>query len=707
LTALNIDFNQISDISPLSKLTNLTTLSLELVKVNDIKPLSRLTKLNSLDLNENISSVVFPPVATSVKTFYSVRNKISDIALLSKLTNLTFLNLSGSQITDIKPLSGLSKLANLNLSDNQISDIKPLSGLTNLKNLSLQSNQISDIKPLSGLSKLNFLFIVNNRISDISPLSGLTNLIELDIADNPIKNKICPIKSNSVCKFEPEPVQMVRFKIPTQITTTIHPTTQQTTPLLEYRLQKQGTEATLLQASLQMQQVKAEQAQLKKSGNAQQQRVIQAEIDRLSQQISNLFEPATLTNYQIIDAYPKVDNPLSFIAPYPVVSNKQQILWSIAIKFSTEGKKRFTELTKNIAGTGRALGIFVKGELISTPMVSAEFALEGITGGVSIIRGNFTAEQAKILADQLMNQPMFTIEPDRSLRLGYKCLHAKNYQCAINYYTQAIAFSPKNPDLYLQRARIYEELEQIPQAVADYERVIQVNSKKFQSVVLQPLLMHYLELGNKPRSITLVEKYFLASSSMTSPILQSEDSMLICAIHTYFKDYYQTIQHCNRALELNHENNLAAYFRGIAFELTGNLKQAKLDYEQVLKIDLQKNIPKLFRENSQYSPEINLLFQKYREQFLVTAYYVRGLAHYRLNNWQEAIADFNQVLKLDPNFAAAYRDRGLVYKVLGNLFAANQDFQKAAQRFKMQNNLLGMSSVLDLLLQKLPVEGRK
>jgi preprotein translocase subunit SecD len=180
--------------------------------------------------------------------------------------------------------------------------------------------------------------------------------------------------------------------------------TPQSRSLLEFRQQKRGTEKQLSEALQRLRQLQAEQVQLKKSGNLQQQIATQTKIDRLSQQISKLFEPATLTDSHVKEAYPEA-------------SNTVPIRWSIGIQFDSEGTKRFAELTKNAAGTGRVIGIFFKGELISTPAVGPEFATEGITGGTAVITGNFTAEQVTDLVTQLRRKPGPTKEAKRSLKL--------------------------------------------------------------------------------------------------------------------------------------------------------------------------------------------------------------------------------------------------------------------------------------------------
>ena len=58
-------------------------------------------------------------------------------------------------------------------------------------------------------------------------------------------------------------------------------------------------------------------------------------------------------------------------------------------------------MTKRMAGTGRAIGIFLDDDPISTPIVNNMFAATGITGGKAVIQGNFTAEVANYLAIQL------------------------------------------------------------------------------------------------------------------------------------------------------------------------------------------------------------------------------------------------------------------------------------------------------------------
>ena len=66
----------------------------------------------------------------------------------------------------------------------------------------------------------------------------------------------------------------------------------------------------------------------------------------------------------------------------------------VSVKFNAEGAKLFAEITRD--NTGKQLGIFLDGQLISSPVIN-----EPITGGKAVISGKFTAEEAQTLAKNL------------------------------------------------------------------------------------------------------------------------------------------------------------------------------------------------------------------------------------------------------------------------------------------------------------------
>ena len=174
LEQLYLGRNNISDISPLAGLTRLEQLYLGHNNISDISPLAGLTRLELLNLQYNRISAISPLARlTGLKWLFLGRNDISDISPLARLTGLIQLFLFQANISDISPLARLTGLQDLSLSDNSISDISPLAGLTGLQDLSLSDNDISDISPLAGLSGLRHLDLTSNNVADLTPIAHL------------------------------------------------------------------------------------------------------------------------------------------------------------------------------------------------------------------------------------------------------------------------------------------------------------------------------------------------------------------------------------------------------------------------------------------------------------------------------------------------------------------------------------------------------
>ncbi|BAU65743.1 protein-export membrane protein SecD [Stanieria sp. NIES-3757] len=163
------------------------------------------------------------------------------------------------------------------------------------------------------------------------------------------------------------------------------------TAQLEFREQIQGTEGDLAAESQVRQQLQLQLAALKATGkiaeNQTQIAELQESLQKSNEAITELFKSVDLTGKNLKDARPQ-----------PTQAGN---LWEVAIAFDDEGGKKFAELTKNLAGTGRSIGIFLDNELISAPVVGAEFADTGIAGGRAVITGNFTLDSANDLAIQI------------------------------------------------------------------------------------------------------------------------------------------------------------------------------------------------------------------------------------------------------------------------------------------------------------------
>jgi preprotein translocase subunit SecD len=157
---------------------------------------------------------------------------------------------------------------------------------------------------------------------------------------------------------------------------------------LEFREQKAGTEGQLKAEWEVLKAAKAEQLLLQKSKSTDKIALAQKQstIEKQSAQIDKLFNPAAITGKN-----------LKYANPEPLSAGG----WEVSIEFDGSGGDAFAKLTKNLAGTGRSIGVFLDKEPISTPTVGPTFAATGITGGKAVITGDFTTETANDLAVQL------------------------------------------------------------------------------------------------------------------------------------------------------------------------------------------------------------------------------------------------------------------------------------------------------------------
>ncbi|MEC4983082.1 MAG: protein translocase subunit SecD [Oscillatoria sp. PMC 1068.18] len=161
------------------------------------------------------------------------------------------------------------------------------------------------------------------------------------------------------------------------------------TAQLEFRQQKPKTAGDFQALFTIQQQLKAQLEQLRagETENLAEIEEITASLETINQQLAELFETLGLTGKNLENARAE-----------PTQNGNS---WEVALRFDAEGGDKFAELTKNVAGTGRRLGIFLDNELISAPNVGPEFAETGITGGAAVITGNFTLETANDLAVQV------------------------------------------------------------------------------------------------------------------------------------------------------------------------------------------------------------------------------------------------------------------------------------------------------------------
>ena len=139
----------------LSELRELNQLAILTIRHNGLTDISGLRglRLYLLDLNNNDIDDLTPlEEMDSLRELRLEQNNISDIRALGGLSNLGECILSGNRISDLTPLRELTGLYSIILNGNQISDISPLQGLENFRKGMLSGLDVGNNRlPLSQL----------------------------------------------------------------------------------------------------------------------------------------------------------------------------------------------------------------------------------------------------------------------------------------------------------------------------------------------------------------------------------------------------------------------------------------------------------------------------------------------------------------------------------------------------------------------------
>uniref|UniRef100_K3X2D6 Protein phosphatase 1 regulatory subunit 7 n=1 Tax=Globisporangium ultimum (strain ATCC 200006 / CBS 805.95 / DAOM BR144) TaxID=431595 RepID=K3X2D6_GLOUD len=189
--------------------TNVRELNLENNQISDISGLETLPKLRILNLNRNRIDKLLPTSSASTYTIpeeldgkgilaclhleqlYLAYNQINDMTMLG----LQFLDeLKGNSIVFLAGLDNSTELRELRLDKNRIRQLDATStiALHQLRILSMEDNGLKSLANFNNLLSLKALDLSNNRLVDldeVEKLASIPTLIDLRLINNPLTKK--------------------------------------------------------------------------------------------------------------------------------------------------------------------------------------------------------------------------------------------------------------------------------------------------------------------------------------------------------------------------------------------------------------------------------------------------------------------------------------------------------------------------------------
>jgi tetratricopeptide (TPR) repeat protein len=205
----------------------------------------------------------------------------------------------------------------------------------------------------------------------------------------------------------------------------------------------------------------------------------------------------------------------------------------------------------------------------------------------------------------------------------------KDYDLALDNYNQALELNPDFNNVYVNRGLVYYEMDNYDRALEDYNQAIQTIKDK-----------PSLAIAYNNRGIVYVAK----------------------------QEYDRALTDFNQAFELEPKLAMGYNNRGLIYLNQGNYDRAIIEFNQALKfISNSKN-----SQNSNFNFKGNQSFNYQNPDAPLASgivfdlsdsllYLNRGTAYLYKGDYDRALTDFNQAIKLQPNSAPAYFNRATVY----------------------------------------------
>lgn len=336
---------------------------------------------------------------------------------------------------------------------------------------------------------------------------------------------------------------------------------------------------------------------------------------------------------------------------------------------------------------------------------------------------------------------LFSDDPDLLRMLGTYYLRVDNLESAKSAFTHLVETAPKEIDGYLNRGYIFIKEGDIKDAYYDFQQALSlipdnVSALKglaecyfyFNNLLEAKLLYEQIsevcpydidsririieinaklidkyneEIINAPENIdTLYElakvyfemDYFEECRKTIEKIpknagMSSDMYLLLARALSGMEKENESLSYFDLALEMAYKEGKNGYevlfHRGIVCLESEDYDAALKDLSLALKInrydaEILYNIADAYRCKGDYSNAVELSDEAIRINPSKWIYYsVRGLAHFRLNNFKEARDDHNVVVKHEYNFSNAWYRKGYCHLQLGEYEAAIECFKEA------------------------------
>lgn len=243
---------------------------------------------------------------------------------------------------------------------------------------------------------------------------------------------------------------------------------------------------------------------------------------------------------------------------------------------------------------------------------------------------------------------------------------------SISEFEQRIKTDPNNADLYNQRAKYYFDHKEFGPALSDVTKAISIDSIKGDYYLT--LSDIYFASGKTRDSKSTLEKCIAVDPKNT------EAMMKLAELYFYVKKYQDAMDHINMALKVDEHIGKAYFMKGMIFEEQLDTAKAISSMETAIEQD-PNNYDAYMQLGFLYAAKKNKLAIEYFDSALRLkpksdeVLYAKGKFYQNLEEWDNAVKTYEQLSQIYPDNKSAHYNLGVIH------FGITKEYLKAIKQF--------------------------
>jgi tetratricopeptide (TPR) repeat protein len=285
---------------------------------------------------------------------------------------------------------------------------------------------------------------------------------------------------------------------------------------------------------------------------------------------------------------------------------------------------------------------------------------------------------------RLLNNPQFekqlipVVYNNRGIAWQYK----GDFDRAIADYSEALRLDPRQVRSLANRAGVWNEKGEFEQALADVNEAIRLNPNVLESYYTRALIWWNLHQLDKALA-DLNEFIRRGGSSLQQASVYNARGL----VWRDKGDYDAAIADYTQAIRLDPKVARVYSNRGEAWRLKGDLDRAVADQDEAIRIGLQLGDASTASQQGPLGKTVIATVS------LKTQYVLRGDTYRYRDEFEKALADYDQSLRIEPDYIPALTGRGLTFEKMGDLERAHIEFEKAVDSKSQYRSDISASSL--------------